>query len=134
MVKLYVIERRTVMAQDTHVAWLRAWGLPSLWDPDRAQARAFSFADAVEYVRRLDDAARAFGDYHVHYKRHEVVRTITGLKNPRPQNHDRRLRTCQTCERVTEQICSYVDASRYNWLCLVCQAPHLKPTLIKEAE
>jgi hypothetical protein len=54
------------------------------------------------------------------------------MKNPRPQNHDRRLRTCRPCGRVTEQICSYVDARRYNWLCLVCQVPHVKPTLTQE--
>lgn len=72
MAKLYVIERRTVMAQETHVAWLRGWGLPTLWDADREQAITLPFPDACEYLRRLNDAARAFGDYHVHYKRHEV--------------------------------------------------------------
>jgi hypothetical protein len=72
MAKLYVIERRTVMSQETRVAWLRAPGQPNLWDQDREQAIKLPFAHACEEVRRCQDAARAFGDYHVFYKRHEA--------------------------------------------------------------
>ena len=51
------------------------------------------------------------------------------MKNPRPKPNERRLRTCRHCEAVTEQVASYIDATRYNWVCIVCQAPHVKPTL-----
>jgi hypothetical protein len=74
MAKLYVIERRTVLADRTDVVWYAGgWGTSIVrWDPDREQAEKLPFAHACEQVRRFEDAARAFNDYHRLYKRHEV--------------------------------------------------------------
>ncbi len=72
MPKSYVIERRMVLADRTDVTWYAGGTTRVRWIGTREQAEKLPFAHACEQVRRLEDTARAFGDYHVHYKRHEV--------------------------------------------------------------